>query len=410
MNRLFVAAFLFILNIIYALSAPASSLKINNSGFNTTSIDSLNNGKWILTGMNGSIYTSDNIANAFSKKMTLANSATYRKASIGNDWILNVMLPNSCATKFVRYRSDKDTVELIKSISNQLYSSVTSQGGKIFASGAAIVGTSLKGTIISSSDEGKSWKTLYQTSNTQVVMSIVAQGSDTLLACGMNGLLAYSYDKGATWNEEYIGSNIDLNQILLLGNKKIIASEKSGVFYFDDVENKWVHLELSSPINDDISLGLVGDNLYIVTNTTGTKGIIVRYNFATKEDDVVLTSPDESFSALYVSAPDRFYIGTYSGNILEVSGFTPVEESNTNTERTLETKIADRGEMLQFTTGAESISNRFDWCIFDVLGNVVSKGSSSDANFYVGAPDASGKYFISIRSANGTTIEGLIVR
>lgn len=408
MNRFIAVAFLLLTNIVCAFSA--SSVKINNAGFYIANIDSLSNGKWILTGMNGSIYTSDNISSAFAKKMTLANAASFRKASIGNDWLINVMLPNSMATRFVRYRTDKDTVEMIKSLSSQLFSSVTSQGNKIFASGSVLVGTALKGSIISSTDEGKSWKTVLQTSNSQMIMSVVSKGNDTLLACGMSGYLAFSYDKGNTWTEDYIGLNVELNQIFLFGNRIIISSEKSGIFYYDDSEKKWIQLQLSNPINDDISLGMVGDNLFIVTNTTGTKGIIIRYNFATKEDDVLLTSPDESFSALYVSAPDKFYIGTYSGNINEISGFTPVEENTIATERILKSNVADRGQMMQLSAGAEANSSRIDWCIFDVLGNVVSAGASADADFFVGAPNESGKYFIRIRTDRRTVIEGIIVR
>ncbi len=408
MNRFIAVAFLLLTNIVCAFSA--SSVKINNAGFYIANIDSLSNGKWILTGMNGSIYTSDNISSAFAKKMTLANAASFRKASIGNDWLINVMLPNSMATRFVRYRTDKDTVEMIKSLSSQLFSSVTSQGNKIFASGSVLVGTALKGSIISSTDEGKSWKTVLQTSNSQMIMSVVSKGNDTLLACGMSGYLAFSYDKGNTWTEDYIGLNVELNQIFLFGNRINISSEKSGIFYYDDSEKKWIQLQLSNPINDDISLGMVGDNLFIVTNTTGTKGIIIRYNFATKEDDVLLTSPDESFSALYVSAPDKFYIGTYSGNINEISGFTPVEENTIATERILKSNVADRGQMMQLSAGAEANSSRIDWCIFDVLGNVVSAGASADADFFVGAPNESGKYFIRIRTDRRTVIEGIIVR
>lgn len=408
MNRFIAVAFLLLTNIVCAFSA--SSVKINNAGFYIANIDSLSNGKWILTGMNGSIYTSDNISSAFAKKMTLANAASFRKASIGNDWLINVMLPNSMATRFVRYRTDKDTVEMIKSLSSQLFSSVTSQGNKIFASGSVLVGTALKGSIISSTDEGKSWKTVLQTSNSQMIMSVVSKGNDTLLACGMSGYLAFSYDKGNTWTEDYIGLNVELNQIFLFGNRINISSEKSGIFYYDDSEKKWIQLQLSNPINDDISLGMVGDNLFIVTNTTGTKGIIIRYNFATKEDDVLLTSPDESFSALYVSAPDKFYVGTYSGNINEISGFTPVEENTIATERILKSNVADRGQMMQLSAGAEANSSRIDWCIFDVLGNVVSAGASADADFFVGAPNESGKYFIRIRTDRRTVIEGIIVR
>jgi photosystem II stability/assembly factor-like uncharacterized protein len=97
------------------------------------------------------------------------------------------------------------------------------------------------GLILRSADGGKSWKTLHKGDASLFALELSDNG--TGYAVGQNGAVLHSSDRGATWNEVKVGTRAILQGVHATAAGKVLITGLHEMLLSRDAGQSWSHLD-----------------------------------------------------------------------------------------------------------------------------------------------------------------------
>jgi len=180
--------------------------------------NSLNTIETYIAGALGTILYSDDYGKTW-KTCTTGTSENLYGISIQNAEAIAVG-----ANGIILARSSSNKFKIVSSGSQYSLLSVVNNGTKAFAVG-------ISGAMLRSTDSGSIWNSLTNALRTLNDVSNLKSYPDFMMACGADGLIYYSINRGAAWLNRSINTQEDLKHIYIAANDLAIAVGTGGAIF-----------------------------------------------------------------------------------------------------------------------------------------------------------------------------------
>ena len=250
--------------------------------------------------------------NLFSKKMTISteiNSITSldnRLIAVGDQG--TILTSSDLGKSWIKENSN----------STQILRSITSLDNRLIAVGD-------QGTILSSSDLGKSW--IVENSNSSEWLGSITSLDNLLIAVGTQGTILSSSNLGKSWIKENSNSTQNLISITSLDNRLIAVGMNGTILSSSDLGKSWIR-ENSNSTQNLFSITSLDNRLIAV----GTQGAILTSSDLGKSWIKEKSNSTQDFFSI-TSLKNRLIVVGMKGTILSSSDLGKswiVENSNSS--------------------------------------------------------------------------------
>lgn len=208
----------------------------------------------------------------------------------------------------------------------------------------------------------KSIRTLYSTTNMNLITSIKSMYDSILVCAGSNGTMYISTDYGNHWSEKIFNNNSSLvneYSIEIINNKIIIITtyidEYGPVKYLstDNFGNSWDTLNIdtsflahSALVVDDSTLYFAGEKMDESEDGYYIKGAIFKYNINSNICTLIDSSSEYKYTSITAGPDDNLFVTDEMGSIYKLTQHTPVTEDSKHYDKLVINQVIDNNSPL----------------------------------------------------------------